>query len=215
MARKVGEIDKKTLNSYVSPTRERSFGTPTPERRAKEPDGFETKVEKPGTVYQEPEISHRTREAVDVYKKHITEEEFAAALWFIKDCNIRFSRSITSSYDGMPRVDGGPRDGGVPDHYRDAHERLEFVINRITEGDRAVLVPLVVGVCNERTGERTQIHDVARNRGVAYRTREDLAKVGLGLLKAALDHVHKAYREFQLKHHRPAKQRALTQKPRR
>jgi len=211
LSRKVGEIDRSTLNSYVSPqVRERSAGTPTPERRAKEPDGFEPTLVTSGNVYREPEISHKTREPVHVYREHITEEEEAAALMFLKDCNIRFSQSITPRYDGMPRGNAGPRHGGVPDHYREAHERLEFVLGRITQGDRSVLVPLVVGVRNEQTGQRTQIQDVARDRGVAYRDKADLSKVGLGLLKAALDHVHKAYRDYQLRTRKTANNRALT-----
>jgi len=218
VARKIGAIDKRTLNRYVAPpTREKSLGTPTPERRAKEPDeGFETKIEAPGTVYREPAVSYRTREPVDVYRQHITQEEEAAAVQFLKDCHVMFAQRITPPYDGMPRGDAGPRSGGVPDHYREANDRIEFVLKRITDGDRAVLVPLVVGVRNELTGQRTQIHDVARNRGVAYRTKADLAKVGLGLLKAALDHVYKAYRDHAIqKRQREADARALSHKPRR
>jgi hypothetical protein len=217
LARKIGEIDKKTLNRYVSPTtRERSLGTPTPERKAKEPDGgFETKIETPGTIYREPAVSQRTREPVDVYRQHITQEEEAAAVQFLKDCHVMFAQRITPPYDGMPRGDAGPRQGGVPDHYHDVNDRIEFVLKRITEGDKAVLVPLIIGVRNELTGQRTQIHDVARNRGVAYRTTEDLSKVGLGLLKAALDHVYKAYRDHASeKRQREADARALSHKPR-
>lgn len=212
MARKVDEIDKKSLNRYVSPPkRQRSLGTPTPERRAKEPDDLDTKIERLGTVYCEPEISYKAREPVDLYRKHFTEEEVAAAVQFCKDATIVMSQMITSRYDGMSRSGGGPRHGGVPDHHRDSYERFNQVLERLTAGDKRALVALVVGLRNEQTGQQTPIHEIARQRGANYGDQASQSKVGVGLLKAALEHAYEAYRKVG-SHNRKAPARALPQR---
>jgi hypothetical protein len=216
LARKVGEIDKSTLNRYVSPpTREKSRGTPMPERRAKELDGFDAKVVTAGNIHREPEISHKTREPVDVYRKHFTAEEVMAAEQFCRDAHAPFfAATTTSQYDGMPRSSPGPRSGGVADRNHEAYGRFRKVLESVTPGDRKALLALVLSLRSEITGRGTTIHELARDRGASYTDQASLAKVGLGLLKAALEHTYEAYRDARCPRPAPPGARALPQKPR-
>lgn len=218
VARKIGEIDKKTLNSYVSPpTRERSLGTPTPERRAKEPDGFETKIVSPGNVCREPEISHRTRDPVEIYKDQLTDIERAGLNQFSEDYHTAMlGQQITARYDGMPRLDGGPRHGGVSDHYREAKERGQKVWDSLTPGEQEAIAPILEDFHNQQTGRRWTLDDVAISRGVSYRDKTARIHVGLGILKAAGERAYHAYGSVFARSRQPSQpsNRALPQKPR-
>jgi hypothetical protein len=218
LARKVGEIDKSTLNRYVSPTRERSRGTPTPERRAKEPDGFETKIEKAGTVYREPEISHKARDPLEIYKSHFTETERMALNQFCKDYHTAMlGEQITSRYDGMPRLDGGHRHGDFPDHYRQAKERGQKVWDALTPAEQEVIAPLLEDFHNQQTGRRWTPEDVAISRGVGYRDKNTRIHVWLGMAKSTGDRIYYAYRAIVARSRQPkapTDTRALPQKPR-
>lgn len=217
LARKVGEIDKKTLNRYVSPTREKAPGTPTPERMAKEPGGFKTEIVTAGNIYREPLVSHRARDPIETYKSHLTDMERAALDQFGKDYHTAMlGQQITARYDGMPRVDGGPRHGGVPDHYREAKDRGQEVWDSLTPGEQEAIAPILEDFHNQRTGQRWTLEDVAISRGVRYRDKNARAHVGLGILKAAADRAYHAYRKIIARRRQPAAphQRALPQKPR-
>ena len=218
MARKVDEIAKKTLNRYVSPpAREKSAGTPTPERAAKEPDGFETKEITPGTIYREPMIRYETRDLLEVYKDQLTDIERAGINQFRNDYHTAMlGQQITARYDGMPRVDGGPRHGGVPDHYRGAKERGQKVWDAMIPEEQNAMAPVLDDFHNQQTGRRWTLDDVAVSRGVSYRDKNARTHVALGMLKAAGARAYYAYRAMFAPSRKPSppSQRALPQKSR-
>lgn len=196
MARKVDEIDKKSLNRYVSPPlRQRSAGTPTPERRAKEPDGFNTKIMKPGTAYRAPEILHKTREVYEGFEKHYLAKEMAGIQRFCGDYNVAMAGArVTSSYDGMPVQVGGPRHGGVSDHQREAYERVMEIMKYLTPGEKLIVRSIAVGSMDDlAAGRRASIQDIAAARGAAYRDKNDQAKVFVGLSKGLGERLYELY----------------------
>lgn len=178
--------------------REKAPGTPTPERAAKETEEFATAEVVPGNVYQEPHVQHKVQLAVDAYRRHFNQNELEAAERFVRDVHAAMSQVVTANYDGGTRSLPGPRTGGVAEHLRDSFNRLKRVLDVLTPGDKKALMALVVGVRSELTGRTTSIHDIARDRGATHAAQRDLANVGVGILKAALEHAHEAYRLVHL-----------------
>lgn len=193
-----GRKRPKKKEASPPPVREAAPGTPTPERLSKESTKLATTEVKSGNVYKEAEVAHKIREPVEVYRKHFTNEEVQAAEDFCRDAHaLFFSASVTANYDSDVKSVPGPRSGGVTDRNRDAYLRFKSVLERVTPGDRKALLALVLNLRSEMTGKATSMHEFASIRGTEYATKEDLAKVGLGLLKAALEHTHEAYRDHR------------------
>ncbi len=189
--------------------REKAPGTPTPERAAKEPtwvDDAGKTIEKkftesevvPGNVYQEAHVAHKVQLAVDVYRRHFNQDELQAAEMFYRDIQAAMSMMVTANYDGGARSNPGPRAGGVSDHLRERYIRSREVLKRLTPGDKRALLALVIGLRSELTGRAASVQDIARERGAGYTSKEALAQVSVGLLKAALEHTFEAYRLYQL-----------------
>jgi hypothetical protein len=183
----------KKKEAVPPPERIPSPGNPTPERAAKE-SGFVKKVETPGNIYKEPEVSHKIKQPVEVYENYLTPEEIQAAEMIARDAHTLFAASsVTANYEGGSRSVPGPRHGGVADRNVDAYRRFEYVLKNITPGDRKAILALVLLLRSELSGRTTTMHEFARLRGANY-AKEAAEKVALGLLKAALEHVYEAYR---------------------
>lgn len=173
-----------------------SLGDPTPERRSKEPDGFEEREMKAGTVYRAAEVMHRVREPLAIYEAYFSKAELAVAEYFANDAEAASAVGITSRWDGMPSIGSGPRTGGVAEAKRARYNRFCAVLEQLPEEMRAVLAMLVLCVRDEATGKPTTVQAVGRL--LAGAKGEELARgIGIGYLKGALAMVHSAYRTVE------------------
>lgn len=173
-----------------------ALGDPTPERRAKEPHGFDAKEMKPGTVYASPETLHKVREPLDVYESYFSKVELTVAAYFAEDAEAASVVGITSRWDGMPSIGAGPRTGGVAEAKRARYNRFCAVLEQLPEEMRAVLAMLVLCVRDEATGKPMTVQAVGRL--LAGAKGEELARgIGIGYLKGALAMVHSAYRQVE------------------
>lgn len=170
-----------------------SLGEPTPERKAKEPHGFTEQIVTAGTVYKAADVMRRVRAPLDIYADCFTPTELAIAEYFVSDAEAASVVHVTARYDGMPRVDGGMRYGGVDDKKRARYTRFMQVMDALPIEMQSVLAHLVLCVRHEANGKPATIQVVGR--ALCGAKGEEVARgVGIGYLKAALAMLHSAYR---------------------
>lgn len=126
-----------------------SMGEPTRERRSKEPNGFDEKELRSGTVYVAAEVLHRARDPLDIYGTYFSTTELAAASYFAEDAEAASIVNVTARWDGMPHVGAKAMGGGVADSKRARYHRFCNVLERLPEEMRSVLALLVLCVRSE------------------------------------------------------------------
>lgn len=180
------------------PAREPAPGTPTPERISKEPEEFAKVVVVPGNTYKEPHVVHRAQLPADSHRRHFKQAQIDAGLMFCHDAIAAEAQNVTANYDGGARSTPGPRSGGVNDRQRESYIRHRDIYNRLTDDERLLIDNLVLGVKRERTGRSMSMQELARLLGSSYADDASNAKVGLGLLKAALTRLYHEYLRYQV-----------------
>jgi hypothetical protein len=175
----------------------KSSGDPTPERMAKEPEGFDTQTMKGGTVYTAAEVMHRVRSPLNSYRPYFSRSELAIAEVFCSDAEAASITHVTVNYGGQPRSPAGSRHGGVDDRKRGKYLRFMQVMEAMPDQSRAVLLSLVLEVRDEASGRPLSIQTVGK--ALSGARGDELAKgVGLGALKATLWMLHQAYRAHEI-----------------
>jgi hypothetical protein len=165
---------------------------PTPESKAKEPDGMTSLVVRQGTAYRPAETLHKIKEPVDVYKVHFTAEELWTVEQFVRDFEAASSYRITANYDGMSGSTPGPRSGGVTDHHRERYVRFSEILRALDDNTKSVLIWLVLCVRSEAAGRPPTVQEVGAA-VTAFKHKEAIRGVGVGLMKATIWQLQKLY----------------------
>lgn len=171
--------------------------TPTVERKYKEPYGW-TKQDMTGG-----QVLHRRQIFLDVYDKHLDEEDRVAADLLQKAWEIANRVRITSAraYTGMPFTgSSGDREGHAVLSPRDREDLALFAhacdkLNRFGEFWWLILAAYVLHEPDERTGKVSSVGEIGAAH-TAYKKGSDLATAaGVALGKAALRRWREALQE--------------------
>lgn len=166
---------------------------PTPERMAKESEGMLSVVVRQGTAYRPAETVHKVKEPVDIYRAHFTAEELWVAEQFVRDFEAASSHRITANYDGMSGSTPGPRTGGVADYQRERYVRFAEILRQLDDNTKSVLIWLVLCVRSEAAGRPPTVQEVGAA-VTAFKHKEAIRGVGVGLMKATIWQLAKLYK---------------------
>lgn len=166
---------------------------PTPERKAKEPEGMTSIVVRRGTAYRPAETVHMIKEPIDIYRQHFDAEELWVAEQFVRDYEAASTYRITSNYDGMSGSVPGPRSGGVTDYHRERYVRFSEILRALDDNTKSVLIWLVLCVRAEAAGRPPTVQEVGAA-VTAFKQEHALRGVGVGLMKMAIWQLAKLYK---------------------
>lgn len=166
---------------------------PTPERKAKEAEGMTSVVVRQGTAYRPAETVHKIKEPIDVYRQHFDAEELWVAEQFVRDYEAASTYRITANYDGVSGSTPGPRAGGVTDYHRERYVRFSEILRQLDDNTKSVLIWLVLCVRAEAAGRPPTVQEVGAA-VTAFKHKEAIRGVGVGLMKMAIWQLAKLYK---------------------
>jgi len=149
-------------------------------------------------VEQEPVLAghdpcHRILSPMDAHKRRFDDDERGTAAALVRDLERAGSARVTAAYDGVPHAAYGPRAGGVPDVYREAHARIELFKRRIDRRFWGIALWLAGAAKHVADGQSMSVSDLGRQ-WTHYAGQDTSMAAGVALIKAALWRIEEEYR---------------------
>ncbi len=181
------------VEALKSSDQDRSWSTPTQQRMAKEPYGWDT------TEHTGGQRSYRVRGLLDTHGQHLHEEEKRALERVIEDAETATRVNLISQrgYNGMPHPgDGSGRAGHITQAQRDAHSRFFYARQKLHPGIWKVIEMLALAKRVEKLNRAMTADEVGRL-STKYNGKDTPAAAAVGMSKIAALAVSDRYDEWE------------------